>query len=101
MSAPEQRKSNPVVFELGETLEISGVAALHSRLKQMLAASGAALTLDASRVERADAATLQTLLAFMRAAATENIPVQWHAPSAALHAAARNTGLALELGLQK
>lgn len=56
-------------LDLGTELDITMVAALHERLSAAVA-DGEAVVLDGTRLERADAAGLQLLLAFDRAAAS-------------------------------
>lgn len=84
-----------------ESLDISAAADLHLTLKKALA-SGAPVCLQAHRVERADTAALQVLVAFMRAARNRKITVSWSEPSVALRRSAELLGLtqALEMPAQ-
>jgi anti-anti-sigma regulatory factor len=63
-----------------DSLDISGVAELHQQLNKALK-DGQAVTLDASRVQRADTAALQLLAAFCQAARAEGVMVTWRQPS--------------------
>jgi anti-anti-sigma regulatory factor len=57
------------------------------------------LILDAGRVHRISTASLQILLAALRAAQERAIPVRWESVSPALHEAATCLGLATALQL--
>lgn len=83
---------------LGERLDISQARDWHARLCAALD-SGAPVTFEANAVQRADAAGLQLLTAFVRAARGRGLAVTWQAPSAALVHAAQLAGLANELNL--
>ena len=86
------------VIACGESLDISQVQALHEQLKQVLQ-YGDDVRLDAASVERADAAALQLLYAFVQEAGANGVTVQWHEPAAALYDAARLLGLEAGLAL--
>jgi anti-anti-sigma factor len=92
----ETTKTNVTEIQCAESLDISMAAALHQTLKKALE-SGAPITLQVHKVERADTAALQVLAAFMRAARARGITVSWNAPSASLRRSAQLLGLAQEL----
>ncbi len=79
-----------------ESLDISMAANLHEALKKALD-SGTPVNLQARRVERADTAALQLLVAFIRAARSRGVAVSWNEPSAALCRCAALLGLAQAL----
>ena len=85
-------------IQCNESLDISMAASLHRTLKEALE-SGVAVTLRADKVERADTAALQVLVAFMRAARARGITVFWNEPSAAVRRSAQLLGLAHELDI--
>ncbi len=74
-----------IVFE--PVLDITSARNLYSELEGALTVA-APLTLDASRVERVDAATLQVLAAFCRAVRAANIEMHWQSISPSLREAA-------------
>ncbi len=87
-----------VTIACGESLGIAEARAWHARLGVALDAGAPAL-LEAGQLQRVDAAGLQLLTAFLRAARGRGMSVSWQAPSAALRRAAALTGLAQELDL--
>ncbi len=86
VSGPEGDAEAPI--SCGDSLDITQVSELHARLGEALAAGGA-VVLQASAVERADAAALQLLCSFFREAAERGVSLRWESPSAALLDAAR------------
>lgn len=86
------------VLSCPDSLDISMVEGFYGQLQQALQEQGS-LLIDGSRVERADAAALQTLYAFLRQAKDMDMQVQWRQPSEALHRSARLLGLSSHLGL--
>lgn len=86
------------IITLPAMAEISGVVELNERLKAALI-SERSIRLEAGEVERADAATLQLLTAFMRAAEVDGVSCHWGEVSDAVREAAQLTGLTHELRL--
>jgi anti-anti-sigma regulatory factor len=84
----------------GELLEISRARELHDILRQSLESS-LPIEIDASAVERVDAASLQLFCAFMHAAATYGREVRWLGTSQALADSARLLQLGDLLALPK
>lgn len=85
------RISLPADFRIAE------VAGVH---QQMLSAlQQGPVTLDGAAVEKVDAAALQLLLAFERAAQAQNVQSHWTAASRPLIEAAELAGLAKTLAL--
>jgi ABC-type transporter Mla MlaB component len=82
----------------GEVLDISAVAEFHGVLKKSLASKKSVL-LDASAVERADAAALQLLTAYFQDAKRLKKSVEWDSPSDALCSSAALLGLSEILDL--
>jgi ABC-type transporter Mla MlaB component len=84
---------------LGELLEVGKIAGLYQSLEAALDVDQSVIELNAGKVERADAASLQLLLAFHREAKALGYEVRWNAPSDILRNAARHVGLVSVLGL--
>lgn len=82
---------------LEAVLDVSRARMLHTRLSELLSARSP-VVLDASGVERLDAAAVQTLYAFCCAARERGIALQWGSPSPALHQAAGLLGLTSMFG---
>lgn len=83
-----------IVRQAGETqlvfdpaLDVAHARDLYRELDEVLAAHQP-LALDASHVERIDAATLQLLAAFCCAARDAGVPLRWAATSEVLRSAA-------------
>ena len=76
----------------GDSLDISGVGELHQQLSKALKA-GRAVTLDASQVQRADAAGLQLLAAFCQSARSRGVTVTWRQPPEVFNQSASLLGL--------
>ncbi len=87
----------PGAVQLGELLTIEQVAAVHAELGRHLHAG--TVVLEGGTVKRVDAAGLQLLTAFVRAAESRGKPVQWRSASAAVRDGARHLGLSAALGL--
>jgi len=87
----------PRVVALGDTLTIEQAAAMHTELVQHLDTTS--VVLEAGALQRIDAAGLQLLTAFVRAADGRGARVEWRAPSAVLRDGARRLGLAVALHL--
>jgi len=81
----------PSAVQLGETLTIEQAATMHAELGRRLGAKN--VVLDAGRLTRVDAAGLQLLAAFLRAAEGHGTGVEWRAPQPALRESARRLGL--------
>lgn len=90
--------SKPVVVELPSNLTIATADALHEQLEPLLN-GGEDVVLNASSVQRADTAGLQTLLAFARAMEARSAVMTWSAPSKILVDAAEQLGLKQFLSL--
>lgn len=84
-----------LIFE--PQLDVAHTRSLYRELDNALA-SRKPLALDASHVERIDAATLQLLAAFCRAARDAGLPVRWCGASAVLRNAATFLDLDETLG---
>lgn len=80
-----------------DSLNISGVGELHQQLSKALK-GGRAVILDASQVQRADAAGLQLLAAFCQAARARGVAISWRQPSEVFDLSARLLGLDGMLG---
>lgn len=78
-----------------EIFDISTLQPLHKQLTKTLAskAKNKKVTLDGSQVERADAASVQLLYAFIREATAQDFDVTWYEPSETLLTAIRLMGL--------
>lgn len=79
------------VIALGEMLTIEQVGAMHAELGRHLDAKNMAL--EAGALQRVDAAGLQLLTAFVRAAENRGARLEWRSPTAALRDGARRLGL--------
>lgn len=76
---------------LEAALGIRDTRVLHEKLDAALAAA-TAIVVDASRVERLDAAAMQVLASFARAARERGLALSWQSPSPVLQQAARVLG---------
>ena len=76
---------------LEATLGIRDVRLLHEKLGSVLAAA-TAVVMDGSRVERLDAAAVQVLAGFVRAARERGLAFTWQGSSPVLQQAARVLG---------
>lgn len=76
---------------LEAALGIRDARALHEKLNTVLTAA-TTVVLDGSRVERLDAAAMQVLAGFTRAARERGLALTWQSPSPALQQAARVLG---------
>lgn len=81
---------------LEAALGIRDARLLHEKLGAMLTAT-TAIVVDGSRVERLDAAAMQVLAGFTRAARERGLALTWQSPSPVLQQAARVLGLELIL----
>lgn len=77
---------------LEAALGIADARTLHEKLNAALAAA-TPVVMDASRVERLDAAVMQVLTGFCRAARERSLAVTWENPSPSLQQAVRLLGL--------
>jgi ABC-type transporter Mla MlaB component len=84
----QSQNENRMVVSCGELLEISKAQELYNILKQSLE-SALPIDIDASAVERVDAAVLQLLCAYMRDASACGKDVRWRKPAEAFIASAR------------
>lgn len=76
---------------LEAALGIRDARVLHDKLDAVLAAA-TAIVVDGSRVERLDAAAVQVLAGFVRAARERGLAFTWQSPSPVLQQAARVLG---------
>ncbi len=90
---------NVHLVDLGDILEVGKIAGLYQRLEAALDVDEGAIELQAQRIERVDAATLQLLVVFRREATALGYSISWRGPSDSLRKAARNVGLTSSLGL--
>ncbi|MHB8536356.1 MAG: STAS domain-containing protein [Sulfuricaulis sp.] len=77
---------------LEAALGIADARSLHEKLGTVLAATTPVIV-DASRVERLDAAVMQVLTVFCRAARARRLTLTWHSPSPVLQQAVRLLGV--------
>ncbi len=89
---------NQSVVELGESLDITAVAALRERLLDVLALNEP-VTLDATSTQQIDTAGLQVLCSFARSATEQGVSVTWAGQTELIGARARLLGLGDWLGL--
>ena len=87
------------VVRLAENLDISSVSELKAELTSALDL-GSPVVLDPSAVERADTASLQLLLAFLREATRSSVAVRVLRGSEAFHEAAQTLGLEASLATE-
>lgn len=87
-----ERTAETTQVALEAALGIADARALHEKLGAVLAAK-TPVVMDASRVERLDAAVMQVLTAFCRAARERRLTLTWHSPSPVLQQAVRLLGL--------
>jgi len=92
------RKPRSFVVTCAERLSIEDVSTLRDQLQEALNA-GRPVSIDASRVERADTASLQLLCAFFRTAHERQVHARWQSPASALRDAAARLGLTESLAL--
>lgn len=85
-------------IDVGEALDLAHATQLHAEFKQALAQKKP-LRLDLSRVQSADTAGVQLLLALRRDAEKNGMTATWAGPSRELCAAASQLGLSEALGL--
>ena len=90
-SDTEQEQADSVVT-CPSSLDISQVQELHTKFNQVLEA-GEPVLLDASMIERVDAAGLQLLCTFIQQAEVNELEVKWQEPSNALQESAKLLGL--------
>ena len=94
--APSAMQAEPIVV-LSANCSVKDAAALKSSLCAV-ANESAAVTLDASAVERVDTATMQLLCAFVRDRSSRSQSTVWRGQSQALHDAVRLLGVAALIG---
>lgn len=75
-------------LEFEPVLDVAGARDLYRELDAVLAQRPGVLALDASRVERVDASTLQLLAAFCRSARDAGLSLRWRGASPVLRDAA-------------
>lgn len=76
---------------LEAALGIQDARVLHEKLSTVLA-TATVIIIDGSRIERLDAAAMQLLAGFTRAARQRGLALTWHSPSPVLQQAARVLG---------
>lgn len=86
------------IIDLETTLGITDAARFYQQLAAALEEKRE-VVLDASRVEMADTAALQMLVAFMQAMRDVGVAVRWKSPSEALRKTVRLLDLEGHLGL--
>ena len=87
------------VVTLDSNVTIAGVRALHERLQALLEQQ-TPISLDASSVERADAAALQLFCSLFRTAEVQEVACQWSGVSDAMRQAAQLCGMEQALAMQ-
>lgn len=92
-------RAEPVIV-LAANCSVKDAANLKTSLCAVSAES-AAVTLDASAVERVDTATMQLLCAFVRDRLSRNQSIVWRGRSQALHDAVRLLGVGALLGFEE
>ncbi len=97
-AAPESSAATHEL-NLGEVLEIGKVSSFFEALESALDVDQKNIELNAEQIERADAASLQLLVAFCQEAKALGYSVQWKSPSEQLRNAARHVGLVSTLEL--
>lgn len=90
------------VFEIPERFTIAQAKQIYDELNNLLESEAVeSIVLDAADVVKIDAAGLQLLLSFYRAAEKIHKPVQWRNPSDEIISCAEILGLSAELALDK
>lgn len=87
-----EHTANTTHVVLEAALGIRDARVLHEKLDAALNAA-TAIVVDGSRVERLDAAAMQVLTGFTRAARERGLAFTWQSPSPVLQQAARVLGL--------
>lgn len=93
--------SGAKTIKVARDLRIAGATAMFAALRAAAADPGGRVALDASQVEKVDAAGIQALLAGRRALASAGKQLSWAGSSPQLAAAAELLGLAAALELPK
>lgn len=99
--AKASKASEAKTIKVARDLRIAGASAVFSALRSAARESASRVTLDASAVEKVDAAGIQALLAGRRALASAGKQLSWAGASPQLSAAAELLGLAEALELPK
>ena len=99
--AKASKASGAKTIKVARDLRIAGAAALFAALRSTAGESAIRVVLDASAVEKVDAAGLQALLAGRRALASAGKQLSWAGASPQLSAAADLLGLAEALELPR
>ncbi len=84
--------AKPIIVNLPENLTIAGVEGLYSQLDPYVHDTQD-VVLNGKKVDRADTAGLQTLMAFLTAMDKNHVKVSWGDTSETLVDAANNLGL--------
>lgn len=90
--------ADATLVALEASLSITDARQLHKQLSSALTGK-TTVTLDASRVERLDAAAMQVLACFCRAARERGLALSWRNISPGFQQAARLLGLESILGM--
>ena len=90
--------TNGMTIDCNEIFDISVVTDFKAMVQQAMA-EGGDMIIDASKVERIDAAALQLLAALFRDSEHKGVKISWNNPSEPLKYAAKLTGLEAVLGL--
>lgn len=83
---------------LNAHLDITEAKTTHEQLSEAINA-GDIISIDASRVERADTAGIQLLLAFKKLVEKQKKQIQWESPSRALSRSIKKLGLTDAIGI--
>jgi len=87
-----QTSGNTTTVVFDAAIGIRDTRTLHEQLGKILTQSEDIL-LDGSHIERLDAAAMQVLIAFSRAAQNQGRTITWYSPSTALLQAAQVMGI--------
>ena len=90
--------STKTTLSLGKLLDVSQAEALYKKMAASLD-KASVIQLNADKVERADVAGLQLVLALSNEAQTRGGKILWHKPSTVLTDMATSLGLHQALGL--
>lgn len=94
----EGSQGNKQIIELGESLNIRELEALHQSLLSSID-TAEEIILDASQVQKADAVSLQLLAAFYQSSSSNNTNVTWSGWSDAFKESSELLGLSDTLGI--
>ena len=89
-----------VTIECNANMDITTVENFHHQLEEVLN-DGCSVVLDASKVERADSASLQMLYAFKQVLESHHLSLNWKSPSERMQESAHLLGLDEHLGMSQ